>query len=86
MPNPVVEARMQLGLTRPELARGSGVAYDAAYRTEVGLVNAPHRRIVQFLVAAGFAREDLLKRYADYRQSAADDLRRRAMSQKVHEM
>ncbi len=80
MVNPVVEARRQLGLTRPELARGAGVRYDEAYRTEAGLVNAPHHRIVEFLAAAGLDRQELLNRYARYRQASAEDVHRRAVS------
>lgn len=76
MDNPIKTIRHRHALSRKELAQLAGVPYNGVYRTEAGLVQHPHARIVQALADLGYDPEVIRGEYAKY----VGELRERAVA------
>lgn len=67
MDNTVTALRMALGLSRREFCQAAQIRLDVLYQIENGIVNVPHRRVLDFLERVGKPRTSLLAAWRDYR-------------------
>ena len=65
--NPVTVSRIELGLSRRELCQVAGIRLDALYQIEAGVVNVPHRRVMDFLETVGRPKPAVLGAWRAYR-------------------
>jgi DNA-binding XRE family transcriptional regulator len=80
MKNPIIQIRKSHDLTRKELGHLAGVPYDAVYRTETGLVQHPHKKILDALEKLGYQRGKIIKDYENF----VEKLRKRAYKKAIN--
>ena len=68
MENPIIKIRKKHNLERKELAHIAGIPYDAVFRTEKGLVQHPHEKIIKALNQLGHDPEEINSKYNKYIQ------------------
>jgi transcriptional regulator with XRE-family HTH domain len=67
--NPVRKLRLELNLTRAQLAVAAGVNYADVRAAEVGLVQTPHRRIVALAERFGIPASAFIAEHRTYMRS-----------------
>lgn len=66
MINPIIQIRKHHNLERKDLAHMSGIPYDSVWRTEKGLVQHPHEKILEALEQLGYNPDEVRKKYKNY--------------------